>query len=104
MRTFQDIRHSLGRKVFSATVLLAAATSVMAQDNKPQRGVFTNSFADNWEASFGLEGLSFYSSKEEGMNLSKSPFKSFRANFGAAATIGKWFTPEIGLRTKASGY
>lgn len=104
MRTFQDIRHSLGRKIFSATVLLAATTSVMAQDNKPQRGVFTNSFADNWEASFGLEGLSFYSSKEEGMNLSKSPFKSFRANFGAAATIGKWFTPEIGLRTKASGY
>ena len=77
---------------------------VTAQENKPQRGVFTNRFADNWEVSFGVEGLSFYSSKEDGLGLSKSPFRSFRANFGAAATIGKWFTPELGLRTKASGY
>ena len=104
MTTFKDIRHSLGLRVITATVLLAATTSVVGQENKPQRGVFTNSFADNWEVSFGVEGLSFYSSKEEGMNLSKSPFKSFRSNFGAAATVGKWFTPEIGLRTKLSGF
>ena len=70
----------------------------------PVRSVYTNSFRDNWEFSFGVEYLSFYSQYEKNLDLSKSPFKSYRANFGAAATIGKWFTPEIGLRTKASGY
>ncbi len=104
MMTIQNIRHSLGRKVFSATVLLAATTNVVAQNNKKQQGVFTNGFADNWEVTLGLQGLSFYSSKEEGMNISKNPFSSYRTNCGAAVTIGKWFTPEIGLRTKASGY
>ena len=98
-----NIHFGLGT-LLTVAFLLSGTPDAMAQGQKAQRGVFTNSFADNWETSFGLEGLSFYSSKEEGMGLSKSPFKSFRANFGAAATIGKWFTPEIGLRTKASGY
>lgn len=75
-----------------------------AYANDSQRSVFTNNFSDNWQVSFGAEGLSFYSSKENGLNISKSPFRSYRANFGAAAAIGKWFTPEIGLRTKVSGY
>lgn len=95
------IHHCL--KGLAVAAMLSASTSALAQQ-KTQSGVFTNRFADNWEASFGLEGLSFYSSKEDGLDLSKSPFKSFRANFGAALTVGKWFTPEIGLRTKASGY
>ena len=87
---------------FASAIIITG--SLYAQEAKNQQGVFTNSIADNWETSFGTEGLSFYSSKEEGLGLSKSPFKRFRANFGAAATVGKWFTPEIGLRTKASGY
>ena len=96
----KNIRRTL--TALAAAMLMTG--SLYAQEAKSQQGVFTNSFADNWETSFGLEGLSFYSSKEEGLGLSKSPFKSYRANFGASATIGKWFTPEIGLRTKASGY
>lgn len=104
MRLYQYIRHNSKQKIFVASVFLALTNNVMAQGNNQQRGVFTNSFADNWEASFGVEGLSFYSSKEKGMDLSQNPFSKFRANIGAAATIGKWFTPEIGLRTKASGY
>ena len=95
---------NIRRKIALITVTMMMTASALAQEGKAQHGVFTNKFADNWEASFGVEGLSFYSSKEEGLNISKSPFKPFRANFGAAATIGKWFTPEIGLRTKASGY
>ncbi len=98
-----NIHFGLGT-LLAMALLMSGSSETKAQEQKAQRGVFTNRFADNWEASFGVEGLSFYSSKEDGMNLSKSPFKSFRANFGAAATIGKWFTPEIGLRTKASGY
>ena len=95
---------NIRRKIALITVTMMMTASALAQEGKAQHGVFTNKFADNWEASFGVEGLSFYSSKEEGLDISKSPFKPFRANFGAAATIGKWFTPEIGLRTKASGY
>ena len=95
---------NIRRKIALITVTMMMTASTLAQEGKAQHGVFTNKFADNWEASFGVEGLSFYSSKEEGLDISKSPFKPFRANFGAAATIGKWFTPEIGLRTKASGY
>jgi formylglycine-generating enzyme required for sulfatase activity len=82
------------------TIMILVSNNIFAQKS----GVFTNRFLDNWEASFGVEGLSFYSSKEDGLNLSNSPFKSFRANFGATASIGKWFSPEIGLRTKGSGY
>lgn len=89
---------------FIIIALMVTVTPVLAQADKKYHGVFTNSFADNWETSFGVEGLSFYSSKEDGLGLSKSPFKSYRANLGASATIGKWFTPEIGMRTKASGY
>lgn len=88
---------------FAAAIMLTVSATAMAQQSE-QSGVFTNRFEDNWEASFGLEGLAFYSSKEEGLDLSKSPFESFRSNFGASLTVGKWFTPEIGLRTKASGY
>ena len=89
-----------------STVLLSPVSSYAQESQKKEgvRSVYTNSFKDNWEFSFGVEYLAFYSQFEQNMNLSKSPFKSFRANFGAAATIGKWFTPEIGMRTKASGY
>ena len=80
------------------------ATTGKAQEKNNSYGVFTNLFKDNWEVSVGVEHLSFYSGREEGMGISKSPFASRRSNFGASAAIGKWFTPEIGLRTKASGY
>lgn len=69
-----------------------------------QVGVFTNRWKDNWEVSLGVEHLSFYSGREDGLDISKSPFDSRRSNFGATVSIGKWFTPEMGLRTKASGY
>lgn len=71
---------------------------------KQKASVMTNRFQDNWELSFGAEALSFYSSKEEGLNFSKSPFKKFRSNFGAYASVSKWFIPEFGMRTKFSGY
>ena len=100
-----EIRHLM--RVAALSVLFLVPSSSEAQETErqlPVRSVYTNSFRDNWEYSFGVEYLSFYSQYEKNLDLSKSPFKSYRANFGAAATIGKWFTPEIGLRTKASGY
>lgn len=94
-------------KALALSVMLLAPASVFSQEiqnSKPVHSVYTNRFKDNWEFSFGVEYLAFYSQFEKNLDLSKSPFKSYRANFGAAATISKWFTPEIGLRTKASGY
>lgn len=92
------------RKIVLVIASAMMGVSALAQEGKTQQGVFTNKFADNWQMSFGIEGLSFYSSKEKGLGLPQSPFEDFRSTFGAAATIGKWFTPEMGLRTKASGY
>ena len=102
-KTYKHFRRTVLMTMLAA-VSLQSFSQVEEDMTKPARNVYTNSFRDNWEFSFGVEYLSFYSSYESSLNLSKSPFKSYRANFGAAATIGKWFTPEIGLRTKASGY
>ena len=75
----------------------------MAQQKKGG-SVFTNLFKDNWEVSVGVEHLSFYSGREEGLEISKSPFEKQRSNFGIAVAASKWFTPEYGMRTKAHGY
>jgi len=92
------------RTILTAIITaLTALSGVNAQD-RSQENVVTNRFLDNWEVSFGVEHLSFYSSAEGDLNLPKSPFSSIRSNFGATAAIGKWFSPEIGLRTKANGY
>ncbi len=98
----ETMRHiTLG--VAAMTVFLAIPQNAVAGDDS--RDVLINSFRDNWEITFGAEHLSFYSDKEQYLEgLSNSPFASFRSNFGASASIGKWFSPEIGLRTKGSGY
>lgn len=91
--------------IMTALALLAGTPVIYPLNIKAQtRSVQTNAFRDNWEVSFGIEGMSFYSGREKGLGLSKSPFRDFRTSMGAAASVGKWFTPEIGLRTKASGY
>lgn len=85
------------------TAFLLTATTAYGQQNK-NSAVFTNLFKDNWEVSVGLEHLSFYSGREANLGISKSPFEGRRSNFGAAIAANKWFTPEYGVRTKASGY
>lgn len=64
--------------------------------------VVTNSFFSNWFVSAGIAGSSFFGENEpEG--TSGSPFKSFRNNLGLSLSMGKWFTPGIGLRMKFNG-
>ena len=91
------------RTILAVLSVLTILSGANAQDNS-QGNIVTNKFLDNWEVSFGVEHLSFYSPAEGYLNLPKSPFSSVRSNFGATAAIGKWFSPEIGLRTKANGY
>lgn len=85
------------------TISMMTAMGGQAQEKKIS-SVFTNLFKDNWEVSVGLEHLSFYSGREQNLNVSKSLFAEQRSNFGVAVAANKWFTPEYGMRTKASGY
>lgn len=96
-------KQSIRRKLLVGTLALLTAGNGMAQQ-KENTGVLTNSFWDNWEIAFGVEHLSFYSGRENGLNISKSPFEKQRSCFGAAVSFNKWFTPEYGIRTKGHGY
>lgn len=96
-------------------ILLACATTmstgVFAQDEQEAQdatptekySVATNSFWSNWFIQGGGSWNAWYSNEEHGLGLSRSPIKKFRSNPGASIAIGKWFTPEIGLRTKVQG-
>lgn len=65
--------------------------------------VVTNSFFSNWFVSAGLVGTAFYADNEPD-GISNSPFKSLRNSFGMSLSVGKWFTPGLGLRTKLNGF
>ena len=95
-------QNNINKKLLIGTLALLTAGNVFSQQEKSS--VLTNSFWDNWEVAVGVEHLSFYSGREDGLNISKSPFERKRANFGAAIAFNKWFTPEFGMRTKAHGY
>ena len=93
------------KRIFVGTLTLLLTGNAFAQQESGT-SVFTNTFKDNWEVSVGVEHLSFYSGREEGLKqvISKSPFEAKRSSFGVAVAVNKWFTPEYGIRTKAHGY
>lgn len=62
--------------------------------------VATNRFWSNWFVTAGGDYVSCYSDQEQGLNLSQNPFESFRRSWNGDITLGKWFTPVIGLRAK----
>ena len=86
-------------------VLALAGVSVagMAQETTEKYSVATNSFWSNWFVQANVAYEAFYSNQEKGLGYSKSPFKGFRSNVSPSIAIGKWFTPGLGLRTKATG-
>lgn len=51
----------------------------------------------------GADWNAWYSDQEHGQDFAKSPFKSFRGVPGITLAVGKWFTPGLALRVKASG-
>lgn len=99
--------------IYTLASLCVCAASVSAQEKTPvaltsdneelATSIATNPFSHNWELSVGLQGLSFFSNQETALDISKSPFASFRTNIGFAVSAAKWFTPQIALRTKLSG-
>ena len=67
--------------------------------------LFTASAQDqSWFVSANLSGSLFYGNEEIDRNIDKSPFKSFRNNLGVSLAVGRWFSPEIALRTKVNGF
>ena len=57
-----------------------------------------------WFVSANVAGSLFYGNEEIDRDIDKSPFKSFRNNLGVSLAVGRWFSPEIALRTKLNGF
>jgi OOP family OmpA-OmpF porin len=93
------------KKLLLALAIASVSVTGFAQNDAvaQQYGVATNSFWSNWFVQVGGEWTAWYSGQEHGLNLSQSPFKSFRSTPAAAVAVGKWFTPGLGLRVKAQG-
>lgn len=68
-----------------------------------QFSVATNGFWSNWFVQAGLDFTAFYSDQEYGLNLSKSPFRAFRATPNISVALGKHISPNIAIRLKAQG-
>lgn len=88
-------------------LMLLGATSAMAQNQETTEiapvdkySVATNNFWSNWFVTAGGDYVSSYSNQELGLDLSKNPFKSFRRSWNGDITLGKWFTPVLGVRAK----
>ena len=92
------------KKLIMALALVFSTGVAMAQNEATptlKYSVATNSFWSNWFITVGGSYNANYSSQELG--LDGSPFKDFRRAFGAEITLGKWFSPGIGVRIKGAG-
>lgn len=90
--------------------LAGVSVSGMAQTGETpamKYSVATNSFWSNWFITADISGSSWYSNEEHADKTIRGDksglFESFRTNLGASVSIGKWFTPGLGLRTKVNG-
>lgn len=95
------------KKTLALLALACAATGASAQtDNEPMTSVMTNSFWSNWFIQAGVTLNSFYDNGErnDDVEYSKNPFRSYRLTPGVTVAVGKWFTPGIGMRTKLDGF
>jgi outer membrane protein OmpA-like peptidoglycan-associated protein len=91
------------KKFLMVLALASVSVAGMAQETTEKYSVATNSFWSNWFIQANVAYEAFYSNQEKGLGFSKSPFKGFRSNVSPSIAIGKWFTPGLGLRTKATG-
>lgn len=85
------------------TIAMAQNDTLAETSSQVKYSIATNSFWSNWFVQANGTFNTFYMDEDNGHGLSKSPFKSFRSDFGASFAFGKWFTPGLGLRTKVSG-
>lgn len=95
------------KKTLLLFAFVCATTSVLAQDDAiatKKHSVVTNSFWANWFIQGNLTASSFWGSQENSTVTFSSMFKGYRTNLGLSLALGKWFTPDMGLRTKLTGF
>ena len=90
------------KKFLMILAFAGVSLASMAQEDPTLNTVSTNPFWNNWFVQVGGDWNAFYSNEERGKDFAKSPLKDFRSAIGFSVAVGKWFTPEIGLRTKFS--
>lgn len=87
-------------------LMLLGATSAIAQETASEivpvdkYSVATNRFWSNWFITAGGDYVASYTNQEKGLNLASSLFNGFRRSWNGDITLGKWFTPVIGVRAK----
>lgn len=90
------------KKIFAILAIAGLAVTSFAQESdEPVYSVQTNSFWSNWFLSADYRYALSNGGQEDGFK----PFKNIgdRDNHGFSIALGKWFTPGMGLRLKASG-
>jgi outer membrane protein OmpA-like peptidoglycan-associated protein len=93
------------KKFFIMLAMAGVSLSGMAQNETPVKkySVATNNFWSNWFITAGFQYGSSYSAYEQEAGLELGGlFKDTRRDMGASVSIGKWFTPGMGLRTKGT--
>ena len=102
------------KKLLMVLALASVSVAGMAQDETPalKYSVATNSFWSNWFIQGNVAWNSFYYGGEN--KVLSTPFNKFPLGadatkdeghpsaLGFSVAIGKWFTPGLGLRTKAN--
>jgi len=93
------------KKFLMVLALAGVSVAGMAQSETPEMkySVATNSFWSNWFVTAGFQFGSSYSNVERANDLKLGGlFKEQRRDLGVSLSIGKWFTPGLGLRTKGT--
>ena len=105
------------KKLFLMLAVASLSMSAMAQEDPTEKySVSTNSFWSNWFIQANVNWNSFYVGGHD--NYLSSPFGKFPlgtdkdalagtysnhpTSLGFSVAVGKWFTPGLGLRTKAN--
>lgn len=96
------------KRIFLSIIIVAAALTGRAQDSElpSQRySVATGSFWSNWFVQADVTASSFFgdAGTAHGTRLSSSLTENYRTRMGLAVSVGKWFTPGLGLRTRFGG-
>lgn len=94
------------KKLFMVLALAGVSLTGMAQEEAPEMkySVATNSFWSNWFITAGFQLGGSYSAYERvaDLKLGNNPLKEARRDMGVSLSLGKWFTPGMGLRTKGT--
>lgn len=79
-------------------IVMMAALATMAAAAQAQ-----NTASSNWFVSGGATYNMFYTGQEKGLDNKPGLFDGSRSTMGLSVAVGKWISPNFGLRTKFTG-